>query len=313
MTSPDATTRVAILIVTKERPRMLGELLASIAALRVEAGVRIEVVVVDNDPAASARDVVERFRAASAQPTRYEVEPRAGIPFARNRAVACAHADCDFVVFVDDDERVTSGWLAELLRVQREHDADVVTGPVRSVLPESAPAWATRGEIFAHPRHRTGERVTTSATNNVLVRTRVFRELSPWFDERLALSGGSDRHFFLRVHDAGFKIVWADAAEVEEEIPESRVDLGWVLKRMYRQGACNAFCEVDLQRVPFARAQMAARGVGFVALGLGLLPVGLVTGSHRLVHYARYVSYGAGLFQGARGRFHQEYARIHGS
>jgi hypothetical protein len=84
------------------------------------------------------------------------------------------------------------------------------------------------------------------------------------------------------------------------------------MKRMYRQGISNAFCEIDIERMTLPRAQMAVRGAVFIAGGMALLPLGAITGSHRLVHYARYVAYGAGMLQAVRGRFYAEYDKVHG-
>ena len=308
--------QVSIVIATRQRPRMLASLLKGVGALRMDAAVDLDVVVIDNDPAGSSREVCEAARSTLAWPLLYGIERRVGIPFARNCAISSLRAGTAFVAFIDDDEIPDPGWLLELLRVQREHGADMVAGPVHSVLPAGAPSWATQGRIFTHPPHATGDSLETTSTANVLISTRVLNACSAagekWFDERLALTGGSDRHFFLRAHQRGFSLVWAGDAVVHEEIPASRAKLPWVMQRMYRQGICNAFCEIDLRRMSMPRAQMALRGAAFIAGGVALLPLGALTGSHRLVHYARYVAYGAGMLQAVRGRFHDEYSTVHG-
>jgi glycosyltransferase involved in cell wall biosynthesis len=315
--------KVAVLIATRQRPRMLECLLAALPALERqpfagEPAIDLEVVVVDNDEAGSSRVVCDACDAGpNGLPITYVIEPRAGIPFARNTALESARRGTDFFAFIDDDEVPETQWLAELLRVQRACGADMVAGPVHSLLPDDAPRWATKGRIFAHPDHATGDRIETTSSANVLITARVVADFArteeACFDERLALTGGSDRHFFLRAHERGFSLVWAETARVSEEIPKSRARLPWVMKRMYRQGICNAFCEIDLRRMPAPRAQMAVRGALFIAAGLSLLPLGAATGSHKLVHYARYVAYGAGMLQAVRGRFYEEYKTVHGA
>lgn len=311
-----ATVRISILIATRERPRMLARLLEGLRVLQIDDAHDLEIVVIDNDPKGSSRDTCEHLRASLPWPLVYEIEPRAGIPFARNRAIASIRRGTAFIAFIDDDEIPDPTWLAALLRVQHQHSADMVAGPVLSILPSDAPSWATQGRIFAHPPHRTGDRLESTSTANVLIAAHVLDAFAgdsePWFDERLALTGGSDRHFFLRAHERGFSLIWAQEALVREEIPESRAKLPWVMKRMYRQGICNAFCEIDIERMKLPRAQMAVRGAAFIAGGVALLPLGAVTGSHRLVHYARYVAYGAGMLQAVRGHFYDEYTRVHG-
>jgi succinoglycan biosynthesis protein ExoM len=314
-------TSVAIAIATMQRPDMLGALLGRLQELTFEQPEpAVELIVVDNDPGESAREVIESLRAAGTRfPIRYLADPRRGIPFVRNTAVAAAlEAGATHIAFIDDDEVPERDWLQTLLHVQKVYNADVVAGPCLSRLPGDAPAWA-KGNAFRHESHRTGDPLETCATNNTLVRRAVFERLQPWFDERLALTGGTDRHFFLRAHDAGMRLCWAAEAIVREEVPKSRVTLPWVITRMYRQGACNAFCEIDLERKPLARLQMLAQGAAFIAGGAALAPLGALSAlrpsqrGQRLVQYARYAAYGVGLIATATGQgLYEEYKTIHG-
>lgn len=313
---------VAIAIATMQRPDMLGALLSRLQQLELpQPEPSLEIIVVDNDPAESARPVIDALRAAGTPrfEVRYLTDARRGIPFVRNTAVAAAlAAGATHVVFIDDDELPEPDWLGTLLHVMDVYGADVVAGPSLSTLPSDTPAWA-KGNAFQHESHRTGDPLETCATNNTLVRREVFDRLQPWFDERLALTGGTDRHFFLRAHDAGFRLVWAAEAIVREEVPKSRVSVPWVLTRMYRQGACNAFCEIDLERKPLARLQMLAQGAAFVAGGVALAPLGALSAlkparrGQRLMKYARYAAYGVGLIATATGQgLYEEYKTIHG-
>ena len=308
------TTHVSVLVLTMQRPRLLGRLLDALEQLTFDGPPpAVEVIVVDNDPEGSARSLVEARAGRSRWTLRYLMELQRGIPFARNAALGAMSAQSEFVVFIDDDELPVPQWLQALLNLQGRLDADVVAGPVVSKLPQGSPGWATRGKVFDHSRSVTGAAIQTCGTGNVLIRRRVLDQVQPWFDERLALSGGSDRHFFLRLHQARFRMVWCDEALVYEEVPASRVRLQWVVKRMYRQGICNGFCDIDLKRYRSPRLRTGLLGVACIAGGLGLLPVAAAAGPHRAVQFVRYAAYGAGLLQACRGRLYQEYLEIHGS
>ena len=50
----------------------------------------LRIAVVDNDAAGSARALCEKFALSFPWPLTYRVEPRRGIPFARNASVAAA-------------------------------------------------------------------------------------------------------------------------------------------------------------------------------------------------------------------------------
>ena len=107
---------ISVLIPTYLRPDMLRQSIDSVLA---QEGVVVpfEIVVVDNDPLESARPLVEEKAAAAPVPIRYVAERRPGISRARNTAVA--NAAGQFVVWLDDDEEATPGWLAALYSTMR--------------------------------------------------------------------------------------------------------------------------------------------------------------------------------------------------
>jgi len=148
-----APRRVSVCVATCERPIGLANLLGAFEVLEISVHTALQVVVVDNDPAGSAKAVCDEFCARHAYPLRYVAEKRRGIPFARNTALSVALSDSDFVAFIDDDEIPESGWLAELLRVQALYGADVVTGPCLPHYLEPPPHWVVEGGFHELPRH----------------------------------------------------------------------------------------------------------------------------------------------------------------
>ena len=105
------------------------------------------ILIVDNDPQAGARAVVEAARAAlggepsessgpsggadpadSAATSRlvYVHEPEPGIVAGRNRALSEAHGS-DALIFIDDDEIPSPGWLRALVSTWRAQDCAAVT------------------------------------------------------------------------------------------------------------------------------------------------------------------------------------------
>ncbi len=250
--------RIAVCIITYRRPEGLRRALRALAAQSFDGPPpALRVIVVDNDETGSARPVCDEARAELPWPLEYAIEPRRGIPFARNRCVEVARPAADWVGFIDDDEEPSPGWLTELVRVQAAHHADVVTGPVVPRFAGEVPAWAVRGRLFQRPRFATGTRRNRAFTNNVLFRAEVFDRVRPHFDERMTMTGGSDALFSRRVHRAGFRIVWADRAEVLEAVPASRMTAAWICQRAYRTGTTNAFIHRELRPAPVAIPMIA--------------------------------------------------------
>ena len=160
---------VAICALTLHRPKGLDSLLSSLAGLDDPGPDHtVSVVIVDNDPEESARAAVEGRRSEMPWNMLYAGEPRRGIPFGRNTAVRTA-GDVDFIAFLDDDETADAAWLTELLRVQRDTGADVVTGTVLPVFEADPPPWARQGRFFERQRFTTGHRLTYARTSNVLI------------------------------------------------------------------------------------------------------------------------------------------------
>ncbi|MHC4946695.1 MAG: glycosyltransferase [Planctomycetota bacterium] len=303
-------TRVAICVVTARRPGELDRLLDGLAGLDLpDPPPDVSVLVVDNDPDESARAVCDGRRAAFRWPLRYDVEPRRGIPFARNTAVARAAPGADLVAFIDDDEVPDPGWLRALLEARERFDADVVTGPALPVLPPDAPAWVRTGRVFEARRHPTGHRVPHAYTNNVLASAAVFEAMGRHFDERLARAGGSDAELFRRVHLAGFSIVWVDEAVVHDHVPAERATLGWVLQRTFRYG--NSWAMVGTWTRPGwrTRLRLLAWAAWMVIKAVVLLPAALVTGRRGLVRSLRHAWNAAGVVSGVVGHRYEEYAR----
>jgi succinoglycan biosynthesis protein ExoM len=307
--------RVAICVATLQRPVLLRSLLESLARLtfRKQAPAELFIVVVDNDAEETAREVVESIRDGVPCPIVYTVEPRRGIPHARNCGVGEAlRRDADFVAFIDDDEVASPEWLDELLDVQRRSGADVVSGPS---LPRYAPGvepWVVEGGFFTYPRYATGEVIPIAATNNALVAAHLFRGTPEPFDPAFGLSGMDDSHFFMRVKHAGAKLVWADEAVVEEIIPASRARARWIIKRAFRIGNGYVFCVRSLSPPHRWFVPRVAGAIARIGYGLVLLPVALLRGRAKTVQALRTVSNGVGSLVALGGKRYQEYTVIHG-
>lgn len=290
--------KLAVCVPTYKRPAGLTRLLEGLQAQTfADAPPDLRVVVVDNDPQGSARSTCDAVAGAIRFPLDYVIETQRGIAHARN-ALLDHVGDAEWLAFIDDDEVPAVNWLDELLRVQRDHEADVVAGPAVPLLPDAAPDWVRQGRFLEYPRYQTGSVLDHAYTHNVLFRARILAETGLRFDPRWALMGCEDLHFFRSVGLAGYKIVWADEAVVSEWIPANRVTAGWILRRAFRFGNSDSWVERELYPKDNPRGHLLIRAVKRLLVGLALTPIGWLRGRRWFVHYLRHVCYGAGMVAG---------------
>ena len=302
---------VCICIATCKRPQLLEQLLIHLGHLTFHKQIapEIRIVIVDNDAAGSAESTVKA--ATLPYPITYSVEPERGIAKARNRCLILA-GDADLLALIDDDEIPSSTWLDELLSAQREFSADVVSGPVLPIFPETIPDWIREGEFFTRRKYETGETLTCCASNNTLITRKVLNQV-PTFDESFQLTGGEDTQFFMRVHRAGFKIVSTQLAIVSEAIDRDRANFSDILLRSFRGGAGYVLVERSLDNRVINRMSRFAKGCIRIAEGLAGIVVSVVRGRTHAVHALRRLAMGLGIIFGVAGYTSEPYKTIKGS
>lgn len=312
-TSPDRAP-VVVAVLTFRREQQLSLLLPTLAAQAAGAGdggnAVASLVVVDNDPAGSARSVVAALGGASG--VRYVHEPTPGLAAARNRALH-ESADARALVFIDDDETPGEGWLSHLLTQWQEQRPTAVTGPVSSALPTGVDPWVIGTGLFRRHRRATGAPMAGMATNNVLLDMDFVRQHHLRFDARFGLTGGEDSKFGQDLLAAGGTIVWCDEAEVSENVPASRLERRWVRRRLTRNGES----WVRVRVVDLAPSTGVTVRLGYLARGtlktvVGLLGVAwsvIVRSPHGQGRATSVWAGGLGMVRGALGIHWQEYGR----
>lgn len=297
--------RVGICIATFRRRELLRQLLAGVSRLKFEKMPlpEILVIVVDNDMQKTAEEICNKAKLP--WPLKYVVEPRRGIAQARNRAILEAD-NPDYIVFVDDDEVPTPMWLDELLWTAACFKGDIVCGPVLPRFASGVPEWVKTSEFFTRNGFATGHPIETCGTGNVLISRKVIQTLCA-FDEKFALSGAEDTHFFLRARRAGYGIVCSGAGLVYEEVPASRASLRGILRRAYQSGNSWVLCESTMDRRSSTRIIRAAKAIAHILQGAGSACFSPVFGKAALAKSLRNMFLGAGMLAALAGRNFQGY------
>jgi GT2 family glycosyltransferase len=298
--------RVLVAIPTYKRPKSLARLLDAIAKL--EEGIAISVLVVDNDAQDhQGFDLCQTLAPSYPWPLHVVIEEQRGIAQVRNRLVAEAlKSDAQFLAMIDDDEWPEPGWIREFLKAQRITGADVLQGSI---------LFAHQGESpkpVPDIRHATGPIELLEGAGNLLIRRPVLEQTaSPWFDPAFALTGGEDLDFFVRLKRAGWRFGWADKARALGDVPVTRDDWSWVMRRAYSNG--NSDMRVLLKYRP-SLAQLATESLkiaGALLLSPFLALILAMSPNHRrgpLVTFGRAVGKAAAM----AGLRYNEYAAVHG-
>ena len=304
-----------------------------------DAQTTVSVLIVDNDPQAGARAVVEAARAAlgGEQPEAaessgaadldavamsrlvYVHEPEPGIVAGRNRALSQAHGS-DALVFIDDDEIPSPGWLKALVSTWRAQGCAAVTGPTPPTFEVDPSAWVTASGAFDSWEAADGAQVRSADTGNLLLDLAVVEDLGLRFDPRYGLTGGEDSLFTRQLTRAGGVIRFAAGAVVTKRVPAARARRTWVLERSLRSGSSWARVRIDTAapdggasgRLARLRLRLGYGAKGLAKAGIDGARAGVARIRGDVPAQARYeVSSrgGLGMVVGALGVHVREYGR----
>lgn len=210
---------------------------------------KAEIVIVDNCPDASSRDIVAELTAQGhVVPVRYVHEPRPGVSNARNTAIASAEGE--YLVFLDDDEVPHDRWLISLVSALSD-GADGAFGPVLPIFEVDPPmrVLSVARKCFSRDLGlaQGAEMTHLSAyvgTGNSVFRRQCVAGKSPVFDPRFGLTGGEDTMFIAQLVAEGRKFAWAAHAKVDEFVPADRVAPSYLLTRRFFGGRNRSLSKV---------------------------------------------------------------------
>lgn len=237
LNSPD----ISIALCTYKRNALLQKNLRFL--LQQKTSKTFEIIVVDNDYKASARETVEGFRVEAQSHNiqlRYFVQPEQGISSARNLSVEMSLGK--YIAFIDDDEYPTKDWLENLTHAIELYQVDGVFGPVIPVYPDNFPNWLKKSGVFDRQNYTSGLRMKLGQcrTSNALIKKEILQERDGPFSREYGKTGGEDNELFNWLIKRGYQFSWCNSALVYEQLEQNRATLKWHLIRSYRGGWCFA-------------------------------------------------------------------------
>ncbi|MGH7994866.1 MAG: glycosyltransferase [Opitutaceae bacterium] len=229
---------VTVAIPTYNRASRLRQTLDGVSRQAFPTG-RYEILVIDNRSQDETRSVVESFAGSPAAP-RYLFEPRQGLDYARNRAVA--EAAGELLLFADDDILVEPDWLA---RMAEPFEADAsgrigaVGGEVIPVFPDGLPRWLAGWHSPLAFRPDSGPLTDRQSPMgaNLAIRRSVLDRVG-LFHTGLDRTGGSyfsggDSDMVRRIRAAGFEVWFAPGAAVRHQLPASRTTFRYAARHAF--------------------------------------------------------------------------------
>jgi glycosyltransferase involved in cell wall biosynthesis len=196
---------VTIIICTKNRADSLRETLASLNAIGIPAGMRPEILVVDNGSTDHTAEVV-RSHPATRIPVVYVSEPTTGKVRALNTGLARSKGE--ILLFTDDDLRFPQQWLETMCNPILEKRADAIAGNV-VLAPHLVRPWMTpthRSWLASTERLDSLKELELVGANMAFARSVL--DMVPCFDPELGPPFGAceEALFSFQLRKAGFKI-----------------------------------------------------------------------------------------------------------
>jgi len=272
---------ISVCICTFRRNQMLARLLRNLKLQESGGLFDFSVIVVDNDAAGPARETVTRMKADLGLDIEYGIEPEQTIPAARNHALRLARGN--YIGIIDDDEFPPQHWLITMYRAIKAFDVDGALGPVFPFFEQQPPAWLLKGRFCERQVLRTGTLLEWSQTRtgNVLLKKEVFDKHQIRFDLKCKTCG-SDRLFFKRAMQAGYRFVAVEEAPVYETVPPERWTRSYYLRRaLIHGGYAHKNIEDELRGSPRWTVPLRS-STALIAYTIAL-PFSAFLGNHLLV------------------------------
>lgn len=228
------STLCSICIATYRRPHLLQKLIISLANQELPPGVKMEVILVDNDSHRSAAPIFQEFKHFPQMDLYYLNQPKKNISLSRNMGVKKASGE--YILFIDDDETASPQWVFNLLKSMKEFKVDGAFGPVMPEFNKQTPKWMRHRDLFYGPLQSTGETPKHKWSGNCMIRASLLKTMEEPFDPVYGNTGGEDTHLFERLERQGALFVYCREAQVSEYLPPDRTRTSYLLRRSLKGG-----------------------------------------------------------------------------
>lgn len=234
---------VSVIICTYNRAVLLERCLDSLKEQSADSD-EFEIIVVDNNSTDATGSLVRRHVERGPQRVRYVLEEMQGLAFSRNCGYRMARGQ--YLAYLDDDTVVDEPYIANLLRVVREHSPDVLGGPIYPVYVAPKPRWFKDHYEIKKYTEESGFSSTCRVTGaNFIIRRSVLESVG-LFDvhynqmTRNKIGLGDEAKvldtYRLNTEDDDQKVYYALECYLRHQIPAFKMRRTYVLRRAFHGG-----------------------------------------------------------------------------
>jgi glycosyltransferase involved in cell wall biosynthesis len=241
----------------------LAKTLESFIRLQMGAGIKWELLIVDNNSCDDTKRVCQKY--SCLLPLRYVFEPRQGLTHARKRAVI--EGAGEMIAFVDDDCIVSPTWLQEAVAFCRSHPMAGAVGGKVSLLWEEPPNetvvryenYLAKQDHGPAPLRLPSEGFTFLVGAGLVVR-RPALEASQWMHRAVlsdrrgnGMTSCGDIEIVLRIRNAGYELWYNPAMEMQHCIPRRRMSVPYLCRLLRGTGQSSIFVYELARKGPSTR------------------------------------------------------------
>ena len=225
-----ATPLVSIVVLTYNNLALTRECLESIEQNTYYPN--CEVIIVDNASIDGSSDYLRQF--VEGKPSWKAIFNEKNVGFAAGNNVGIRAAAGEYIVLLNNDTKVTPGWLKNLIRPFRAHDRIGLTGPVTNNIGNEARIdikYADKDEMVERARRYMAKNSRKLLyVHNVaffcVAISRCVVEQVGLLDERFGLGFFEDDDYCRRVKEAGYDIVIVEDSFIHHHLSASFDKLG---------------------------------------------------------------------------------------
>jgi len=239
--NPMGSPKFSVIIITRNRAGFLPKVLDSLLKQDYE-NARYEIIVVDNNSDDDTTSTVQRFKRECPNRIHYVFEPKIGMSKARNTGASVAKGE--ILVFIDDDAIASSNWLDNYAYLYKTFPEIVAWGgKIDLVFQSCRPEWLSDDLMMALSYLNISDKETLLSFPdypfgcNFSVKRECYMNIGGFIED--LKTSNEEKAFFYKLHLNNYRVGYSPKALVYHQIPSSRLEKKYLIKRGIKQGVGN--------------------------------------------------------------------------